>query len=346
MIFSIKHTSGDFLRTIPFNSTLAIGDHKQIVEIQCQREYEGKGAHPNYIAEGVINGFEEFNSFKQKIKRMLQSKSNSLEDIKNDKNFVGVWTWSRGGGWYGPHIQNELWCDLNAYVISQWAGNPDLREEDIFNKYCVERLGLKQEEIQKFRNLNMLSAKGVIRGHSSISFPVNIVWARDDFFGGINDLEQTFEWLYDNDKIDEALEEKQEGEDIWAEILKISHELDIQDPHLKDFIVASCKYGKIKFSIINQAWIIMLNGFEGDQTGIYDKAAINKALANYDNYWLEFEALENQYPNSPSIYRPYSFVFPEADGKLNKVLLQDGMKRSVDKYRSLMEGGSISYSVF
>ena len=56
LIFSIKHTKGDFLRTFPFNPTLGIGKHSQIVEVQCQREYEGKGAHPDYIAGGVLNG--------------------------------------------------------------------------------------------------------------------------------------------------------------------------------------------------------------------------------------------------------------------------------------------------
>ncbi|MDE6527683.1 MAG: hypothetical protein K2L78_01380, partial [Muribaculaceae bacterium] len=72
LFFSVKHTMTDFWRSgimeghpaydsfntywldesgkygIPFNPTLGIGRHKQIVEVQCQREYEGKGAHPNY----------------------------------------------------------------------------------------------------------------------------------------------------------------------------------------------------------------------------------------------------------------------------------------------------------
>ena len=45
---------------VPFNPCIGIGKHQQVVEVQCQREYEGKGAHPNYIAKGVIDGFEEF----------------------------------------------------------------------------------------------------------------------------------------------------------------------------------------------------------------------------------------------------------------------------------------------
>ncbi|MCP3997969.1 MAG: hypothetical protein GY722_23360, partial [bacterium] len=59
LYFVIKHCVGDYHRTHRFSPPLGIGDHKQVVEIQCQREYEGKGAFPNLIAAGVIDGFEE-----------------------------------------------------------------------------------------------------------------------------------------------------------------------------------------------------------------------------------------------------------------------------------------------
>jgi len=96
LIFSIKHTRGDYHRTYDFNPTLTLGKHQQIIEVQCQREYEGKGAYPNYIANGLINGFEEYESYKP------QKGYKSLDEIKNNPNIVGVWTWSRGGGWVGP----------------------------------------------------------------------------------------------------------------------------------------------------------------------------------------------------------------------------------------------------
>jgi hypothetical protein len=60
LIFSIKHCIGDFHRTHPFSPPLGFGRQQQIVEIQCQREYEGKGAYPNYIAGGVMEGFPEY----------------------------------------------------------------------------------------------------------------------------------------------------------------------------------------------------------------------------------------------------------------------------------------------
>ena len=107
LIFSIKHTALDFWRRVKFNECLGIGKHRQIVEVQCQREYEGKGAYPMYVMNGVINSFCE-----NKV-------SKGMRDIVDNPLVCGIYTWSRGGGWYGPYPENEFWCDLNTYVISK-----------------------------------------------------------------------------------------------------------------------------------------------------------------------------------------------------------------------------------
>ena len=63
LYFSVKHTPADFVRPSRWNPTLGIGAHAQIVEIELQREYEGKQAFPNYIVDGVIDGFPEVSGF-------------------------------------------------------------------------------------------------------------------------------------------------------------------------------------------------------------------------------------------------------------------------------------------
>lgn len=42
LIFSIKHVALDFWRWVGFNPSLTKGVHKQIVEVECAREYEGR----------------------------------------------------------------------------------------------------------------------------------------------------------------------------------------------------------------------------------------------------------------------------------------------------------------
>ena len=59
LTWSVKHCEGDFHRGNSFSKVMGQGRHPFIVEVQCAREYEGKGALPNYIANGVIDGFEE-----------------------------------------------------------------------------------------------------------------------------------------------------------------------------------------------------------------------------------------------------------------------------------------------
>ena len=53
-------SAGDFHRLSRFNPTLGIGKHRQIVEVCCQLDCYGKGAHPYYNGQGVIDGWEEY----------------------------------------------------------------------------------------------------------------------------------------------------------------------------------------------------------------------------------------------------------------------------------------------
>ena len=39
--------------------------------MECQREYEGKGAHPNFIAQGVIDGFPEVHGAPMGLKQKM-----------------------------------------------------------------------------------------------------------------------------------------------------------------------------------------------------------------------------------------------------------------------------------
>jgi hypothetical protein len=158
LIISIKHCEGDFHRGNAFSKVIGPGRHRQIIEVQCAREYEGKGAYPNYVINGVIEGFEEHS-------RMPEEQINSLREFteKTPELYAGIWTWTRGGGWDGPYINNEMWCDLNAWVVAQWAKDPSQSEEEVFNRYATERLQLTGDNVAKFRKLCLLSADAVIR---------------------------------------------------------------------------------------------------------------------------------------------------------------------------------------
>ncbi|MCU7552565.1 hypothetical protein OCK74_25830 [Chitinophagaceae bacterium LB-8] len=338
LIFSIKHTKGDYLRTFDFNPTLTLGNHPQIVEVQCQREYEGKEAYPNYVMNGVINGFEEYHT------NTPQKGYQSLNDIKNSPNFKGVWSWSRGGGWVGPYITNEFWCKLNAYVISHWGANTNQTEEEVFNHFMDEQ-GIKGKSRKAFRELCLLSAQAVLRGHFSAVLPSTkgwTWWMRDEFLAGIDPegegpapsegvLYGAFSNYYQKGLLQKAVDEKFEAVEMWKKIVALSRNVSMTNKEDQTYVKVSSHYGLLLHQIIAEGWNIMAMGFEGDKTGVYNKEKIKVAIANYDRYWKLYEDLKKQNPSCATLYKPYAFVFIGP-----KYYKTKGMGASVDKYRNIV----------
>ncbi len=294
LIFSIKPQAGDFLRMTPFNPTLGIGAHRQIVEVECQCEAYGKGAHPYYVGDGVINGWEEY--------AVKSGRPKGLRDIVNNRNFAGVWTWSRGGGWEGPYITNELWCRLNAYVITKYIEAPKCTEEEVFNEFATRQLGLKGVDIRRFRELNLLAAAAVLRGQCSLLGPVDLWWARDDFIAAPN-----LDFFITNNMVADALAEKAEAVSMWKKINSLAQQINFPDPRTKEFVVTSAAYGRIKYSIFEQAWTILLYGASGDKSGHYDRKRLSTAIAKYDRLWKDWQRLKDQHPSCATLYKDVAF---------------------------------------
>lgn len=340
LVFSIKHTKGDYQRTYDFNPTIGLGKHKQIIEVQCQREYEGKGAYPNYVMNGVINGFEEFSTNKP------QAGNKSLNDIKQNKNFAGVWSWSRGGGWVGPYITNEFWPMLNAFVISHWAANTSRTEEQVFNQF-MNVTGIKTNDQKAFRQLALLSAKAVIRGHSSVKMPYDsnmVFWMRDEFLSGIEQqaeqgakfpsegfLYTYFKNLYKQGLLDTAITEKYQAVKLWKEIVLLSTNIHLANKQDEAYIKISSQYGLLLHQIIAEGWNIMAMGFIGDVTGKYNHSAIAPSIKKYDAHWKAFEQFKIDNPSSATLYKPYAFVY-----QAPAYHLQKGMDFSINKYRNII----------
>jgi hypothetical protein len=312
LIFSAKHQAGDFLRMTPFNSTLTLGKHRQIVEVQCQREAYGKGAHPFYIGQGVIEGWEEYATI------MNPNQPKGLRDIANNTNFAGVWTWSRGGGWEGPYIINELWCELNAYVIAKYVENPKRTEEEIFNEFARQQLGLKGDDVARFRELNLLSAAAVLRGQCSLKGPVELWWARDNFIAAPN-----LSFFVTNNLVADALAEKAEAVTMWKKIESLAQQINFTDPQTKEFVITSAAYGRIKYSIFEQAWTILLYGAIGDKSNLYDCGKLSAAIIEYDRLWKEWRTLKDTHPSCATLYKDLAFQ------------TKPGIGAEVDRYRKI-----------
>lgn len=320
LTFSIKHTALDFWRRVKVNECLLNGRHPQIIEVQCQREYEGKGAYPNYVMDGVINGFEE-NTVKT-----------GLKDLMDHPRIHGVYSWSRGGGWYGPYITNELWPDLNAFVLAGFVRNPQRSEEEIFRHYAADHLGLAGADIDCFRELCLLSARAILKGRYCETFDrllrekvlPTALWMRDDRLGGDRQLEIVLDTLAANGGFDEALAEKAEAVALWEDISALAGQITWPAGGVGDFVKMSAEYGCLLFSIIHQGWRVLIEGRRGN------KEALADAVARYDERWATYRRLGER-PGCPSLYIGKYFGMPGESP-------DPGMDESVARYRQPVAG--------
>ncbi len=320
LLFSIKHTALDFWRRVKFNDCLTLGNHHQIIEVQCQREYEGKGAYPGYVMNGVINSFKE------------NANPKGLRDIIEHPLIEGIYTWSRGGGWYGPYLKNEFWCDLNAYVIAQYGVNPQRTEEEIFLQYAVEKMGLSQEDAKRFREMCLLVPNAVLKGRYIEAYDRTLNegimpsanWMRDDRMGGLRQLSEIFEYLYKHDLLHSAVTEKLESLLLWKEIKNIFMQIRIPNQELHEMIETSIDYAIGLFGVAAAGWKVMELGFVGDKTGKSDISSLKAAIAEYDKAWDVYHAVAAR----PLSATPY----------LNEYLHEPGIGDTVERYRSLISG--------
>lgn len=285
LIISVKHCEGDFHRANAFSKVIGQGRHPQIIEVQSAREYEGKGAYPNYIANGVIEGFEEHT-------RMPEDEINNIREFveKRPELYAGVWTWSRGGGWDGPYIQNEMWCDLNAWVMAQWGKNVTQSEEEVFNRYATERLNLRKKDISKFRKLCLLSAEAVIRGRNSTHRDMNPWWTRD----------QGISWPATiKDEVGNKRNLKQKDESIakWKEIVKLAKSIHYENEDIKNHAIGSAEYG-LRLYKIYRSLIYM-----SDAEARNDAKSVQKWIKIYDKDWIKYNALARENTTIATLYK-------------------------------------------
>jgi hypothetical protein len=287
LYFSIKHTNNDFLRGVPFNTTVGIGNHQQIVEISTnQAGVYGRSSHPYYIGRGIIEGWSE-----------MKDPKKGIRDLYNDPKIKGFWIWTWGDGWVGPYFDNELWINLNEFIIRSFAKNPKQKEVDIFEQYTRLHLKLTKEDGRKFRELCLLSEDAVYYGQASQYFYANAWWCRDQYLTAINLTQVVSAGI-----MEKVLAEKKINTAIWYKMEQLSKEIKLPNPDDQEFLRVSTTYGRIKYEVIEMIWQMQIMLAENKTGKHIDKEEIKKALSLYDQKWKEWEQLKKQHPSCPTLY--------------------------------------------
>jgi hypothetical protein len=309
LIFSIKYQQDDFLRMTPFNPTLGIGKHRQIVEAQSRMEAYGKGAHPYYSAYGVINGWPEtkYEIIDGQFTGKMNDPANprGIKDILNKHLLCGVNTWSHGGGWQGPYITNEIWTDLNTYVVSHWAQNTKRTEEELFYKFAA-KLNITGMQADIFRQIALLSIEGVRKGQCNSFTMNNKWWSRDEFFS-VSDNKEVIRQILKENLQSKILAEKAEASAIWNQIEALSNELIVNDSSVQEAIRVSCTYGRIKYELIEQMWILMIEDANSTMTGTLNRDIVNRSIHRYDELWNEWKNLKQSSRECATLYTDMAF---------------------------------------
>ena len=148
--FSFKFTRGDFrggAGATVFNPCLLADGRRKWIEFQCEREYEGKGALPNYQAPAWRDFFAQ-------LSRGLAEAAGAF------RNRFDLWGWSRGGGWGGPYVQREEWIDVNVQALGALYRAPESDPAELAQAWAATAFGVAESSppAPAIAELLMLSA--------------------------------------------------------------------------------------------------------------------------------------------------------------------------------------------
>ncbi len=203
LMVSFKQTQTDFWRHNPINPSIGELAGQQMVEFQMAREYEGKGAFPNYLGDIIANGAPEI-------------EPRGGMNYVYQKGVRAIWSWARGGGWGGPYPASDLWIEPNTYAVSHLAWDPGLSPDSLARDWATLRFG--PEAAPAVASMLMKSEKAALQsfyiGAAAKTFgpwtPHNL-WLRDDVIYGEPQISELYSALRGEDDFASAIAEKEQA---------------------------------------------------------------------------------------------------------------------------------------
>ncbi|GIW06554.1 MAG: hypothetical protein KatS3mg060_1359 [Dehalococcoidia bacterium] len=285
LLVSFKHTQTDFWRYNPSNPNLNRFPAARMVEYQAAREYEGKGAFPNYLGGIVADGAPE------------NGGQGALRDLVGN-GVSAVWVWARGGGWNGPYLRSDIWLDANNYAIAKLVWDPTLSAKALALQWATLRFG--PQAAPHLARVLELSEEIVLRTMYVAPFArrqgawvPNVAWTRDDLIFGADRVGALYQQAKAPPEFDEAIREKEIARRLLKEMVtEMGRAADLSsDPDLADEAINTVRYGDTLLRAMNDYVSGMFYYFRWVDLGRVhenDRQAALRYLADWRDGWTAF----------------------------------------------------------
>ena len=186
--------------------------------------------------------------------------------------------------------------------------------------------GITGIQADLFRQIALLSIEGVRKGQCNSYTTNSRWWSRDEFFS-VQSNKYVLENIHKNSLQGQILAEKAESSAIWRQIEALSKQLSVSDSSFLEAIQVSCSYGRIKYELIEQMWIMMIEDTKYRKTGFLNKELIAFSLKRYDELWLEWRKLKESSNECATLYTDLAFR-NEKKGSIGELVdkLRDAIK--------------------
>lgn len=309
-ILSFKFTETDFWRFQNWNpASLEFGRRPIIYELQCQREFESKGAIPNWQVPLWRDGSPE-------MKRAGSASPAGLAEVADRVNLAGLWAWVRGGGWGGPFIKNETWIDANVVAVPRLADQPKADPRALAEQWIRERLGIDDPATalairQILEHSPQINLQGFYLGPFARTkadpWHPNADLIQDDV------IDAQVAWrvvqrLKDSD-LDELVREKQDAADILAKDRRMLEEaMTPQTRPALEPLVNTMLYGQSLFECLHEllAGLVAYRRFLRTRDEATAQVCRQKLFAA-QSYWNHHSQRHGAMPGTASAFREQHF---------------------------------------
>jgi hypothetical protein len=329
LILAIKHTQTDFWRYNDFNPMIGRGGVDQIVEFQCAREYEGKGAFPNYMGPIFAEDMRKAAAIKVK----------------------GAWAWDFSGGWGGPILKSDRWVRLNIEATSRLAQNPGFDPQELAQEWAAKEYGIRAAT--NVTDMLMLSSDCVrkcmyieafARDHRGWKPSLNFM--RDDIIRG-----EVLKQLYDGSKnsLPQVFAEKEEAVALATKMRSLFESsrdniVAERGQHVYDESLSSLIYLQNLTEVVSHCVIGMFAYYQWQET--HDTTSATKAsqeLQAWSEAWKNYQTEVPKLTGVASLYRSQNRTQNPNDHSPDKNTMTELCEAALQKLATVntVHGGSI-----